>query len=54
MERKHSPQQPKSPEKVPSEMPPLPVRPINEDDDGYDPYCDRSVQDALWEEDPWR
>jgi len=30
------------------------LRPPNEDDDGYDPYSDRVVQESQWEEDPWR
>lgn len=31
-----------------------PVRAINEDDDGYDPYSDLKRGDPLYEEDPWR
>ncbi len=33
-----------------------PVRAINEDDDGYDPYTDwhdRRVSEPLFERDPW-
>ncbi len=34
-----------------------PVRAIDEDDDGYDPYTDfhdQPASDPLFEEDPWR
>ncbi len=31
-----------------------PVRDINEDDDGYDPYSDYHEPDQLFEKDPWR
>lgn len=30
------------------------LRAPNEDDDGYDPYSDRTEQPDLYEEDPWR
>ncbi len=29
-------------------------RPVNEDDDGYDPYSDRPAEELRYEEDPWR
>ena len=29
-------------------------RPANEDDDGYDPYSDRPVEEPQYEKDPWR
>ena len=31
-----------------------PVRAINEDDDGYDPYSDYHPSESPYEEDPWR
>lgn len=31
-----------------------PVRAINEDDDGYDPYSDLKEQLTFFEKDPWR
>lgn len=39
-----------------SSAPPMPdpfVRAENEDDDGYDPYSDRSEKTPLFEENPW-
>ncbi len=42
-----------TPKKKPAEPP---VRAINEDDDGYDPYSDlhdRAIPEPLFEEDPW-
>lgn len=30
------------------------IRAENEDDDGYDPYSDRTPATSLFEEDPWR
>lgn len=29
------------------------ARAANEDDDGYDPWSDRIVQEPFWEKDPW-
>ena len=29
------------------------ARAANEDDDGYDPWSDRPVEDPFWEKDPW-
>lgn len=29
------------------------ARAANEDDDGYDPWSDRIIQEPLWENDPW-
>ena len=34
--------------------PTQPVRAINEDDDGYDPYSDLKEQPTFFEKDPWR
>ncbi len=31
-----------------------PVRAINEDDDGYDPYSDYRETPQMFEKDPWR
>ena len=39
-----------------AEKPTQPVRAINEDDDGYDPYSDlhdRPAPEPLFERDPW-
>jgi len=38
----------------PSDAPDQPVRAIDEDDDGYDPYSDLHRRDPFFEEDPWR
>lgn len=37
-----------------AQVPTQPVRAINEDDDGYDPYSDLKEQPTFFEKDPWR
>lgn len=29
------------------------ARAAHEDDDGYDPWSDRVIQEPFWEKDPW-
>ena len=57
--QKHNSQSVKPNDSSHSKKKPLasPVRAINEDDDGYDPYTDwhdQRRQEPLFEKDPWR
>ena len=50
-EKKHSGTSPKKSSN--DAAPTQPVRAINEDDDGYDPYSDYKEKPQLFEKDPW-